>query len=136
MTVWIGTDGKTVVQATAKDWDAASGALDRYLDGKKPISATDGYKLTRKNLPPDANFLMLSETGQTLTGLVEAMRAMEATVPGFPKIGKLQPVKGEPSFIGIAVTLKADTATANLFIPATAIGVGRKMLDGLFKKVE
>lgn len=136
MTVWIGTDGKTVVQAMAKDWDAVAGALDGFLDGKKPISDTAGYKVTRKNLPPDASLLMLMETGHTLTTLLDTVRAMEGTVPGVPKLGAIKPLKGEASFIGIAVTLKGDTASANLFVPATAIGAGRKMLDGLFKKVE
>jgi hypothetical protein len=136
MTVWIGTDGKTVVQTMAKDWDAAKGALDQYLGGKKPISATDGYKLTRKNLPADASLLMLMETSQTLTTLVDTLRAMEGTIPNFPKIGAVKPLKGDPSFIGIAVTLKGDAATANVFVPATAIGTGRKMLDGLFRKIE
>ncbi|MBN9117783.1 MAG: hypothetical protein J0I06_01195 [Planctomycetes bacterium] len=136
MTVWIGTDGKTVVEATAKDWDAAAGALDQYLGGKKPVSATDGYKLTRKNLPPDASLMTLMETGQTLTTLLDTARSMEGVVPGFPRLGQVKPLKGEPSYVGVAVTLKGDTATANVFVPATAIGVARKMLDGLFKKLE
>jgi hypothetical protein len=64
------------------------------------------------------------------------MRAMEGAVPGFPKIGKVKPLKGEPSFVGVAITLKGDTATANLFVPAPAIAGGRKMLEDLFIKVE
>ncbi len=136
MTTWIGTDGKIVVKVTAKDWDAAAGALGAFLDGKKPVAATDGYKLTRKSLPPDASFLMLMETGQTLTSLFDAVRAMEGAIPNFPKIAPLKAAKGDASYIGIAVTLKGDTATANLFVPVTAIGTARKMLDGLFKKIE
>lgn len=136
MSVWIGTDGKTVVQATAKDWASAAAALDQFLDGKKPVSATAGYKLTRKNLPAEASLLTLMETGQTLTMILDTARSMEGVVPNFPKIGQVKPLKGEPSFIGVAVTLKGDTATANLFVPGTAIGAGRKMLDGLFKKIE
>ena len=136
MTAWIGTDGKSVVHITAKDWDAAVGALDQYLDGKKPVGDTAGFKLTRKNLPPDASLMMMFETGQTITMLLDSLRAMEGAVPGFPKIGKVKPLKGDPTFIGIAVTLKGDTATANLFVPGTAIAAGRTLLADLFRSID
>ena len=136
MTVWVGTDGKSVVHVLAKDWDAAAGALDQYFDGLKPVGDTAGYKLTRKNLPPDASLLIMLETGQTVTAILDALRAMEGAVPGFPKIGQVKPLKGDPTFIGIAVTLKGDTATANLFVPGTAIAAGRTLLAELFKTVD
>ena len=135
-TVWVGTDGKSVVQALAKDWDAVSAALDGYLSGKNPIADTAGYKLTRKNLPADASYLMLMETGQTLTTLLDTVRAMEGAIPGFPKVGAVKPLKGDPSFVGVAITFKGDAAGFNLFVPAAAVGTARKMLDGLIKKVE
>jgi hypothetical protein len=136
MTAWVGTDGKTVVQVIAKDWDAASGALDQYFDGKKPVGDIAGFKLTRKNLPPDAGLLMMFETGQTITIILDSLRALEGTVPGFPKIGTVKPFKGAPTFVGIAVTLKGDTTTANLFVPGTAIAAGKTLLGDLFKTVD
>jgi hypothetical protein len=136
MGVWVGTDGKLVVQLSAKDWDAAAAALDEFLSGQKSIGATAGYKLTRKNLPQEASLLLLLETGQTITALLDTMRALENTVPGFPKIGQVKPPKAEPSFVGVAVTLKGDTATANLFVPGSAIAAGRKMLADLFKNLD
>lgn len=132
-TVWVGTDGKSVVQALG-NWDAVAAALDGYLDGKKTIADTAGYKLTRKNLPPEASYLMLMETGQTLTALMESARAMEGAIPGFPKVGAVKPLKGDASFIGMAATFKGDAATFNLFVPAAAVGTARKMLDGVIKK--
>lgn len=135
-TVWVGTDGKTVVQVLAKDWDAAAAALDRFLGGQKTIGDTAGYKLTRQNLPADASLLLLLETGQTATALLDTLRGMQGAVPDLPKIGKVKPLKGEPTFLGIAVTLKGDTATANLFVPGTAIAAGRTLFSDLFKKVE
>ncbi|QJW98972.1 hypothetical protein [Frigoriglobus tundricola] len=135
-TLWIGTDGKAVVLLTAKDWGTAAGTLDQFLDGRKPIGNTAGYKLTRQNLPPETSALLLTETGQTLTALLDAVRAMEGTVPDLPKIGKIKPLKGDPTFLGVAVTLKGDTATANVFVPGTAIAAGRSLLADVFKKVE
>jgi hypothetical protein len=136
MTVWVGTDGTDVVTLTGKDWAAASAALDNFLDNKKALGDTDGYKLTRKNLPPDASLLMLFETGQTLTMILDMLKGLEGAIPDFPKIGTIKPLKGEPTFIGVAVTLKGDIATANLFVPAPAIAVGRKLLENLFKTIE
>lgn len=136
MTVWLGTDGKSVVQASAKDWDAVAAALDDYLDGKKGVGDTPGYKLTRKNLPPEANFLAMLETAQTATMVLDSLRAMSGAIPDFPKIGKVKPVKGEATFVGVAVTLKGDAARFDLFVPGTAIAVVQEMMKGLFRKVE
>jgi hypothetical protein len=135
-TVWVGTDGKSVVRVAGKDWDAAAGALDAYLDGKKPVADTAGYKLTRKNLPPDASLLMLIETSQAATTLIDTLRSMEGTIPDFPHVGKVKLPGGAPSFLGVAVTLSGDTATANLFVPGPALAVGRKMMTDLFRKIE
>ena len=79
---------------------------------------------------------MLMETGQTVTAILDSLRALEGTVPDFPKIGKVKPLKGEPTFVGIAITLKGDTATANLFVPGTAIAAGRTLLGDLLKKAD
>ncbi len=136
MTLWLGTDGKTVIQVTAKDWATATGLIDGFSESKKSVGDTAGFALTRKNLPADANLLLMVETGYTLTTLIDALRAMQDVVPGFPKIGNVTPLKGDPTFIGVAVTLKGDTATLNLFVPCAAIGAGRKIVAGLLTKIE
>ena len=135
-TVWVGTDGKTVLQVTAKDWAAATAAIDGYLDAKKPVGDTAGFKLTRKNLPADASVLIMVETGHTITVMLDSLRALEDVVPDFPKIGKVPPLKGKPSFIGLAVTLKGDTATVNAFVPGAAVAAGRKVVADLLKKID
>lgn len=136
MTVWVGTDGKSVVQASAKDWAAVAAALDEYLDGKKGVGDAPGYRLTRKNLPPEASFLAMLETAQTATMMLDSLRAVSGAIPDFPKIGKVKPVKGAATFVGVAVTLKGDTARFDLFVPGTAIAVAHEMMKGLFRKVE
>ena len=45
-------------------------------------------------------------------------------------------VRGKPSFIGLAVTLKGDTATVNAFVPGAAVAAGRKVVADLLKKIE
>jgi hypothetical protein len=95
-----------------------------------------GYKLTRKNLPQEANLLMFMETGQTLTIIHETLQAAEGAVPGFPKIGKLKPFKGDPAFIGIALALQGDTATFNLFVPGATIAASHGLITEMLKTFE
>ena len=136
-TLWIGTDGKVVVQVMAADWTAAKAVLDGYLDKGAGLGSDANYKLARKNLPADANMLMLFETGEMIISLIEQAKAVGDQIPGgLPAIGKVKPVKGDPTYIGVAVTLKAEVATADVFIPGTAMNVAAKMLAGLFKNIE
>jgi len=135
-TMWIGTDGNVVVQLTAKDWTAAKGLLDKYLDGKQSVGADAGFKLTRSHLATDANMLFIAETGSALTMLVDSLRSTGEALPGFPTLPPLKKVKGDPTYVGMSVTLKGDTASVTAFVPTSAITVGRKMLDALFKNIE
>lgn len=137
MTYWIGTDGKVLAQLTAADWDAAQKLLDSYLAGNDGIGGSDAYKLTRKHLPANASLISLFETGQTLAMLVEQFRAMAKALPGgLPPIGEVTPPKGDPTFIGIAVTLRPELATVDLFVPGTSMNAAVKMLAPLFRNFE
>jgi hypothetical protein len=137
-TMWVGTDGKAVVSVTAKDWDAASALLEDKLGGKAAVGGVDGFKATRKNLPAAANMLSLSETSQMIIGLVEQAKSVGEAIPGggFPAIGGVKAVKGEPTFVGFAVVFKGDTATVDGFLPVAALGVAHKMLLPLFRNIE
>lgn len=136
--IWLGTDGKVVVQLTAKDWDTAKKLLEDYLSGKGGVGSDAGFQLARKNLPPEASLLYMFETSQVVTMLAEQAKAMGQAIPGgvFPQIGNVKPVKGDATYIGIALTLKPQTATFDLFVPGTAMNVMTKMILPLFKKVE
>src|SRR5437899_8509748 len=56
-TFWIGTDGKVVVNLTAKDWTAAQKLLDDYLDAKTGVGADEGFQVARKNLPAESSLI-------------------------------------------------------------------------------
>lgn len=135
-TLWVGTDGKVLASVAAKDWAAAGGLLDAYLDGKGTVGGEAGFKLTRKNLPAAANLLSMTETGEMIQTWVEQLKSLGDSMPGFPQVGSVKPVKGEPTYMGVAVTLKADTATLDGFLPTTALNVAKKMLMPLFKNIE
>lgn len=135
-TVWVGTDGKSVATLTAKDWAAASKLLDDKLAGGAAVGDDAGFKVTRKNLPASANLITLSETSQLIVGLAEQMKSVGEQLPGFPAVGSVKPVKGEPTYMGFAVVFKGDTATVDGFLPTAALGVAHKMLLPLFKNIE
>lgn len=137
-TSWIGTDGKVMITLTAKNWDTAKGILDDYLDGKSGIGADAGFQAARKNLPAEASLLYLLETSQVVTLLVEQARAVGEQIPGgaFPAIGKVKPVGGEPTYIGMALVLKPQIASVDLFVPGASMNVMAKMIAPLFRNIE
>jgi hypothetical protein len=134
--MYIGTDGKVLVQIAAKDWDAARDLFARYLDGKSAVGQEAGFKLTRSQLPAEANFFVIAETGSALNTMLDSVRSAADVVPGFPHVPALKAPKGEPTYVGLALTLKGETATLTAFAPTAAIGVAGKMVEPLFKKIE
>ena len=134
--MWIGTDGKVVVQVTAPDWNAAKELLEKCQDQKRSVGADAGFKVTRAQLPAESNYLIIAETGAALSMLLESLRSTGEALPGFPKIPIIKPAKGEPTYVGLAVTLKGDTASVHAFVPTGAVAVGGKLLEPLFKKIE
>lgn len=134
--MWVGTDGKVVARIMAKDWEAAKKLLDQYLAAKDAVGATAGFKRVREQLPAEANLVVIAELEAAVNGLVNSMRAAADAVPGFPQLGVVKKADGPPAYLGLAVTLKGETATVTGFVPAQSIGAAGKMLESLFKKVE
>jgi hypothetical protein len=134
--MWIGTDSKVVVAITAKEWKEARELLGQYQDGKRSVGADAAFKLTRSQLPAEANFLMIAETTSAINTVMDTLRSTGEALPGFPRIPQLKPAKGEPTYVGVALVLKGETASLTAFVPTTALAAGGKMLEPLFKNVE
>jgi hypothetical protein len=127
--IWFGTDGKTVVQVSAKDWAAAQKTLDDYLDGKKRIGDDAAFQEARKQLPGQTNVLMLYNVPE----LMDSIRTMIGTM--FRATGqgeiKLDPAKErpKPTFLGLAITLKAEHASLDVWIPAATAREVQKLIE-------
>lgn len=134
--LWIGTDAKQVVTLNAPDWNTAQSLLDKYLDQKQTIGASKAFKLTRGQLPEDATILWVAETQAAITSLVDSLRSAGEVIPGFPQLGISKPVKGVPTYLGLAVTLKGEVVTVTGFIPTGAISVGQKIIQELLKVID
>ena len=121
MNYWFGTDGKVVVQVIAKDWKSAEKLLDQYFTGKDTVGAVKEFADTRKEMPADATMLVLVDVVRYAGVIVEVMKPMfgqfGAQLPAnFPAM----PEKGKATFMGVAVTLKADRGSFDLFISTGA----------------
>jgi hypothetical protein len=135
--VWVAADDGRVVQVTAPKWDDAKAALEK-LEAKGETVATDAAaKLTRAALPTEASFVGLYEIVKGLNFLREYLPALTTDVPGTDVAGelpKLNAVSGPASYAGFALTLKGDTAVADLFVPVTAAGPIREAVKPFLTK--
>ena len=97
LNLWFGTDGKTFVQVTAPDWDAAQKQLDGYQKGDDPIGADKQFAAVRKALPAEATVVMVIDAGrfsERIGGLMQ------------PPLQTPDALKGKPVYIGVAATLE------------------------------
>src|SRR6185437_2207328 len=122
-TLWVGTDGKVVVQLMAADWTGAKKLLAEALDPKEAVSQDKGFEVARKHLPKELSAVMMLETASLVTMMVNQLKAVGQFIPGgaFPQIGSVKPVKGEPTYLGASLSLTGQVATADLFVPGTAM---------------
>ncbi|WP_439622394.1 hypothetical protein [Gemmata sp.] len=134
--MWVGTDGKVVARVMAKDWDAAKKLLDQYLAAKDTVGASAGFKRVREQLPAEANLVVIAEVEAAVNGLVNSLRTAADAIPGFPQLGVVKRAGGPPAYLGLAVTLKGETATVTGFVPVQSLEAAGKMLESLFKKIE
>ncbi len=130
---WFGTNGKMAIQVTASDWNAAKKLIDRYLEGQD-VGTSEGFQLTRKNLPAQATIFSLIETGRTtkfyydfITGLLGSMGMPLGEMP------KVNLPAGPPSYLGFAVQLKEGTGQVDFFLPTTAVQQIRAMFGRLLQ---
>ena len=137
MKMWFGTDGKVFLNVTAKDWNTAKGLIESYLKGDQPVSKDDSFQLTRKNLPGETTMVALVDTGRLVYELFEMFKEMLQAFPGaFPggAVPELKKPTGKPAYLGIALTLKPEYGSFELFVPTTAAQQIRKLLAPLIEK--
>ena len=130
-TLWFGSDGKRLVQVTGKDWDTAKKLLDEFTSPKAKTSDDKAFSVTRKQLPAEANYLLLSDAGSLLSQLAEYASGLGGAIPGapgadLPKFGK---VKGDPAYLGVAVSAKKQWLRFDLFVPVAALKTVMKAVE-------
>ncbi len=114
--MWFGTDGKSVVQVTASDWESARKILEDFQKGKNTTGNDKAYLEARKAMPARTSFLGVFDLLNTYGTAFDVVKPMlppgliPATVKG----------KGASAYIGLAVTLQPKRGSFDLFITASA----------------
>jgi hypothetical protein len=124
MHLWIGTDGKAVLQVYGKDWTSAQKALDQYFKGEGTIGADATFKDARKELPAEATVLSLVDMVKFLAVYVDVLKPLLAQIPlpvPIPPNYPAMPAKGKAGYIGVAVALQPERGTFDFFISTTAV---------------
>ena len=69
--------------------------------------------------------------------LLDYYREMAKGLPGdLPPLGPVKPVPGDPTYVGLALTLRPQSVTVDLFVPGPAMNVAVRMLAPLFRNIE
>ena len=134
--LWFGTNGKSYVQVTAKDWPAAQNLLNQFLEGKSVIKDQKAYQETRKLLPSQTTFLALVDAlpyfrtaGNYLLSILKAT-PLQIPIP----VQSLPEVKGDAAYLGLAITLESGRGSMDFWLPATAVKEVRKLVDAVLGK--
>jgi hypothetical protein len=132
-TIWVGNSGNKVVQVSGKDWKEAKSLVEGYLQGKSLLEKDEGFMATRKQLPAESTFVMVADTTRFIQTMLEMVKDQLAAIPGFPggNIPELKAPKGKPAYFGLALTLKDEYGSFDLFVPVTAVQQVRKMFAPL-----
>jgi hypothetical protein len=138
MDLWFGTDGKTVLTVIARDWPAARALVDRYLKGEGTVGQTQPFQDAAKHLPANASLLMLINVPQYAEMIVKAvvsiLRQSDLPIP-IPEGFEKPAVKGQPSYLGIGLTLEPGRGGFDVWVAATsAHDVYKMYLERLFKQ--
>lgn len=131
---WFGTDGKVVVQITAKDAASAKAMLDQYLDKKNPLSAQQAYQSVRQQLPADTTLVGLMDAASYFGMIAETMQTTLGGMVPLPPTFPGQAPKGGPYYLSIAVTLQPQTGSFDLYVPGGAANTLHKMFIEPFTK--
>ena len=113
---WFGTDGKSVVQVTASDWESARKILEDFQKRKNTTGNDKAYLEARKGMPTQTSFLGLFDLLNMYGNVFDALKPMFPLGP-LPDNVK---AKGKTAYIGLAVTLQPKRGSFDLFITASA----------------
>jgi len=127
---WFGTDGRTFVQATGKDWVSAKRQLDQYFTSDGSAAKDEAFAAVRKELPAEANLIVLLDVVQFTGAALDYLRPLAETAGGTGP--KLPAVKGKSAYVGAALTLRPQRVDAELFVPSDAVTQLYKPLQPFF----
>jgi hypothetical protein len=120
-TSWIGTDGKSVVQVSARDWAAAEKLLDQHARATNTAGSNSAYRDVRKEMPAKASFIALVDVPRYVGLILEFAKPIIENTVLIPLKLPTTPSDLHTTYCGTALTLKADRASIDVFVSALSI---------------
>lgn len=136
LSYWFGSNGSSFVMLVGDNWEGARKQLDIYLDGKKTIANEKAFQETRKQLPEKATVIGLIDApryAEMLYGFMQASLPVGANHPS--KTSDSKAPEGKSSLLGMAVILKRERASLELWIPVATVVEFRRVLEQFFVSV-
>jgi hypothetical protein len=132
MNLWFGPVDKVYVQVSAKDWKTAQKYLDDYFSKKNLIGDErhKAFERARAQLPREASFVSLTNVPdyvQFMAGYMFAVLKEPLGLTGKPPAPPAKKVP--PSYMGMAMTLKAGQSSFDLWIPGAMAREVRRAIE-------
>jgi hypothetical protein len=118
--VYLGTDGKSMVQLTGKDWATARKALQSYFGKDGEVRTEPNFAAVRKELPAEGTVIVLFDTIRYARAILEIMGPSLGGMVPLPQPPAV-PAKGKASYFGGAVSAQAERAGFDLFVSVAAV---------------
>jgi hypothetical protein len=119
--VWFGTDGKTFLQVSGRDWDAAQKLLDDYFAGKNTVGGDKAFAEARKEMPAEATVWVLIDVVRYLDLLAGDGKPLLEAVGVPPPPPPPADAKGRQGYVGAAATLRPERCSLDLFVASSAV---------------
>lgn len=131
--VWVGSDGKVVLQVTARNWDDARKQLDVYLTGQEVVARQPAFQELRKHLSGDANILVVLDLPAYLEVFAKLIRSA-LRAQGLPiMLPEMKADRSQPGYIGYALRLQPDSGTVEIWLPCSTVRETYRMVEPLIK---
>jgi hypothetical protein len=121
---WFGTDGKSYMEVTAKDWDTAKVLIEKTLADKDTINEDKEAVALRKQLPSETTWMLMMDTSSMVNSIVQGRENLPDT-PGIPgaSLPAIKMVTAKGTFLGMALTVKPTGVRFDTFVPTAAVKV-------------
>lgn len=133
LTNWFAVVGDKYLTITAKEPKEAKELVEKYLNKASSVAKDEAVQTTRQQLPSDANWMILLDGAKTAYSIFGTLKESIGAVPGLPvALPELKAPNGKPAYFGVALTLKPEHGSIDIFVPSKAILEIRNFLGPIF----
>lgn len=131
VTAWYGTDGKTVLNVSAKDEATAKALIDTTLSGKGTLGEAAAYAALRKALPQQANALFIANAQGILKQVASQVGSMTGNAMEIPA-----DVPKAPALFGGAMVTSPKGISLQFTLPSNVGPVIEKGFVPMFQGMQ